>query len=215
MPFSIATHTSTRWVMGCYTLASLCITLLAMIQPWLALGILLLFAWSTWKEMQGHSGWFRHWIPKVHEVLHVQWHTDTSTHTIHFHMATQNHWWIRSAGVLVGLTSLCWVTILMGMTTLSFSILPFICIFGLFGHQKADTSSVSSSDTSTSNTEGEVAVLSPADTTWNGLTVFLSHHSSALSETGTVIIHGYPSKIPVHLPSPFSNWKIEFASSAE
>lgn len=209
MSFSIATHTSTRWVMGCYTLASLNIALLSMIQPWVGFGLLLLLIWSTWQEMQGQTGWFRSWIPKEHEVLQVEW-TDHN-HTIHFYMNTQNHWWVRTAAILSGLTCICWVTVFMGMTTVSFSILPLIGILGLFGHQKIDPPS----NTQIPNVNGEITVLSPADTTWNGLLMFLKRHQSALSDAGTVIIHGPTSKIPVHLPSQFRNWKIEFASSAE
>ena len=209
MSFSIATHTSTRWVMGCYTLASLGIALLSMIQHWIAIGLLLLFVWSTWQEMQGKTGWFRNWIPKGHEALQVEW-TDRNN-TIHFYMNTQNHWWVRSAAILNGLTCICWVTVFMGMTTISFSILPLIGMIGLFGHQKI----APPLSTQVSNVNGDITVLSPADTTWNGLLMFLKHHESALPEAGTVILHGPTSKIPVHLPSQFQNWKIEFASSVE
>ena len=199
--------------MGCYTLASLSIALLSMIQPWVAIGLLFLFVWSTWQEMQGKTGWFRSWIPKAHEALQVEW-TDRNN-TIHFYMNTQNHWWVRSAAILSGLTCICWVTVFMGMTTVSFSILPLIGILGLFGHQKIGPSSVPTSNTLLPNADGDITVLSPADTTWNGLLMFLKHHQSALPEAGTVIVHGPMSKIPVHLPSQFRNWKIEFVSSVE
>ena len=122
MSFSIATHTDTRWTIGCYALTTLSIALLSMVLPLVALGILLLLIWSTWKEKQGYVGWFRSWIPKQHAILQIDWldkNDSMKPDRIHFHMDTGSHWWIRSAITLLVLTTLCWLCVVMGWVTLA------------------------------------------------------------------------------------------------
>ena len=80
-----------------------------MVVPWITLTVLVLLGWSTWREKQGHSGWFRGWIPKQHATLRVNWTNERDEETkptlVHFHMNTDHHWWIRSASALLILTA--------------------------------------------------------------------------------------------------------------
>ena len=224
MSFSIATHTDTRWTVGCYALTSLSIALLSMILHWVALGALVLLIWSTWKEKQGDVGWFRAWIPKQHTELKVDWlednHKNDGTNNgengnsnntihpnlIHFYMDTRDHWWIKSAIILLGLTALCWICVLMSWVTLALSILPVLCIVGVLGHTSA------SDTTAPPSTLEGIQIHSPAETTWYGLQLFFEHHNTMLAKTGTLVVHCQPSNIPVRLPTGFEDWTIEHKS---
>ena len=208
MSFSIATHTDTRWTVGCYALTALSLALLSMVLPWVSMVVLILLSWSTWNDKQGHIGWFRGWIPKQHALFRVHWKDDNNPETtgtlVHFHMSTQHHWWIRSASSLLFLTILCWVCVYMGWVGVSFVILPIICIVGIVGHKvapKLDSTSISP--------EG-IEVFAPAETTWNGLQLFFEHHHSVLSTKGRLIVYGKPSSIPIQLPAGFEEWTIDY-----
>jgi hypothetical protein len=211
MSFSIATHTETRWTIGCYALAALSLALLSMVLPWVAFTILVLLGWSTWKEKQGRVGWFRGWIPKQHVTLQVNWTNKESVESkptlIHFHMHTHHHWWIRSAGALLLLTAVCWICVFMGSVTISFAILPMLCIIGIIGHKSDANTEIKSS-----STDG-IEVFAPAETTWNGLQLFFEHHQTVLSTTGTLVVHSTPSSIPIQLPTGFEEWTIDYQSA--
>lgn len=211
MSFSIATHTDTRWAIGCYALAALSLALLSMVLPWISLTIIVLLGWSIWKEMQGQVGWFRAWIPKQHATLQVTWanegNVDTKPTLVHFHMNTRHHWWIRSASSLLILTAFCWICVLMGWVTISFAILPLLCIIGIVGHSaETDFKSQSASPDS-------IEVFAPAETTWNGLQLFFEHHQSVLSSTGTLVVHSPASRIPIQLPAGFEEWTIDYQTA--
>ena len=204
MSFSISTHTDTRWTIGCYALTALSIALLSMVLPGIALCILLLMMWSTWKEKQGQVGWFRAWIPKQHVSIQVDWtenHEDMTP--IHFYMDTRAHWWIRSAIALLLLTTVCWGCVVMGWVTLAFSILPILCIIGVLGHK-------STSDTNIPSAKSDgIQIYAPAETTWYGLQLFFKHHQTVLPKNGFLVVHSQASTIPIQLPSGFEDWTIE------
>ena len=208
MSFLIATHTDTRWTVGCYTLAALSLALLSMVLPWVSLIFILLLGWSTWTEKQGHVGWFRNWIPKQHAKLMVHWSPDggmdSKPNMVHFHMSTHQHWWIRTAGLIILLTMLCWLCVFMGWVTVTFAILPLIGIIGLIGHKAKPVNN----DEAVSS--ASIEVYAPAETTWNGLLLFFEQHQSNLSTTGTLVVHSKPSSIPVHLPTGFEQWSINY-----
>ena len=204
MSFSIATHTDTRWAIGCYALTALSIALLSMVLPWISLSLLILLGWSTWQEKQGYAGWFRSWIPKQHVSIQVGWQEDNDDmNQIHFYMDTREHWWIRSAIALLILTTFCWVCVFMGWVTLAISILPVLCITGVLGHK-----SVSDTTINTLPSEG-IHLYSPPETTWCGLQLFFEHHQTMLATTGILVVHGQTSPIPVQLPTGFEEWTIE------
>ena len=211
MSFSIATHTDTRWAIGCYALSALSLALLSMVLPWISLTIIVLLGWSIWKEKQGYVGWFRVWIPKQHATLRVKWEnkidSETKTTLVHFHMNTRHHWWIHSAGSLVLLATMCWVCVFMGWVTVSFAILPLICIVGIIGHKSGDDTEVMHESTDV------LEVLSPAETTWNGLQLFFEHHRTVLSTTGTLVVYSTPSSIPIQLPAGFEEWTIDYQTA--
>ena len=204
MSFSISTHTDTRWAIGCYALTALSIALLSMVLPGVALGILLLLMWSTWKEKQGHVGWFRAWIPKQHVSIQVDWtenHEDMTP--VHFYMDTHAHWWIQSAIALLVLTGVCWICVFMGWVTLAFSILPILCIVGVLRHKSAAATSIPST-----RTDG-IHIYAPAETTWYGLQLFFKHHQTVLPKSGLLVVHSQTSTIPIQLPAGFEDWTIE------
>ena len=204
MSFSIAAHTDTRWAIGCYALTALCIALLSMVLPWISLSLLILLGWSTWKEKQGHAGWFRSWVPKQQVSIQVDWHENNDDmNQIHFYMDTREHWWIRSAMALLILTTFCWTCVFMGWVTLAFSILPVLCIAGVLGHKSASDTTIN-----TSPSEG-IHVYSPPETTWSGLQIFFEHHQAMLAKTGTLVVHGQASTIPIRLPMGFEDWTIK------
>ena len=211
MSFSIATHTDTRWAIGCYVLSALSLALLSMVLPWLSLTIIVLLCWSTWKEKQGYVGWFRAWIPKQHATLQVRWTNEVGSETkptlVHFHMNTRHHWWIRSAGSLLLLTAMCWICVFMGWVTVSFGILPLICIVGIIGHKSADDTTIMPDSTDV------LEIFAPAETTWNGLQLFFEHHQTVLSTTGTLVIHSPASSIPIQLPAGFEEWTIDYQAA--
>lgn len=204
MSFSISTHTDTRWAIGCYALTALSIALLSMVLPGVALGILLLLMWSTWKEKQGRVGWFRAWIPKQHVSLQVDWKESRENMTpVHFYMDTHAHWWIQSAIVLLALTAMCWGCVLMGWVTLAFFILPVLCIIGVLGHK-------STSKTAIQSTQPDgIHIYAPAETTWYGLQLFFKHHQTVLPKNGLLVVHSQASTIPIQLPNGFEDWTIE------
>ena len=206
MSFSIATHTDTRWTIGCYALTALSTALLSMVLPLVSLVVLILLIWSTWKDKQGHIGWFRSWIPKQHAALQIDWKEDnaeTKHGLIHFYTDTRDHWWIQSAIALLVLTTLCWVCVFMSWVTLTFTILPLLCIIGVFGHKKAPNT-----ENHSTTSEG-IHIFAPAETTWYGLQLFFEHHQTCLESTGTLVIHSQSSKIPIQLPTGFEDWTIE------
>ena len=211
MSFLIATHTDTRWAIGCYTLTALSLALLSMVLPWISLSLLLLLSWSTWKEKQGQVGWFRGWIPKQHATLQVRWvpeeDAESKANLVHFHMNTDHHWWIRSAAALIVLTALCWICVFMGWVSISFTILPLLCIIGVIGHKSDPNAEIKSE-----STDG-VEIFAPAETTWNGLQLFFEHHQSVLSSTGSLVVHSTPSSIPIQLPAGFEEWTINYRSA--
>ena len=210
MSFSIATHTDTRWAIGCYALTALAISLLSMVLPWVSLGVLVLLIWSTWTEKQGHVGWFRSWIPKQRVDIQIDWkemQDETKPSLIHFYMDTRDHWWIQSALVLQILTVFCWACVFMGWVTLAFSILPVLCIVGIVRHRSGpDTGS-------TSTEEDGIQIFAPAEITWYGLQLFFEQHQTMLSKTGTVVIHSQASTIPIQLPTGFDNWTIKHSAA--
>lgn len=206
MSFSIATHTDTRWAVGCYALTALAISLLSMVLPWVSLGILILLIWSTWSEKRGHVGWFRSWIPKQRVNIQIDWqetHDETQPSLIHFHMDTRYHWWIQSALVLQVLTAFCWVCVFMGWVTLAFSVLPVLCIVGVVRHKSGLGTET------TSDEKDGIQIFAPAEITWYGLQLFFEQHRAMLSKTGTLVIHSQVSTIPIHLPTGFDDWTIK------
>ena len=95
----------------------------------------------------------------------------------------------------------------MGWVTVSFAILPLICIVGIIGHKAAD-------DTKTMPDSTDVLeVFAPAETTWNGLQLFFEHHQTVLSTTGTLVIHSPSSSIPIQLPAGFEEWTIDYQAA--